>query len=291
MRISTRTIVTMALLLPLLTGCFGETEGPALPEGPQTLTGLLLPLPISLAYRGSHRFQREPGVDFAYAESNAVNLRRQEGKTVVLRGRLEPNFQVTDPPVFVVESLVAILEEPLKTFSAPSLGIAFEAPESWRVEIGSGSVRIIVPNLVEPLIEITREALLSEPTGEPVVLDRQRALLVRFESDGSERITLPRGSSAMVFYFRPQDPTRLEQLSKQWAAFLESVSLSGKSSAPSSVKTESGMGVGTGTGAGLPPATESLPCGGPAGILCPAGFYCAVENLAENIGHCRPLGQ
>jgi hypothetical protein len=277
------------VIVGLLWACTTTENLPPLPEGPQTLTGVLLSTELSLSRRGTHLFQVENDTSGEpyFAESSTVPLRRYEGKTVLLRGRFERNVSPEDPAVLVVEAIEAVLEETTKHWSVASLRLSFDAPDSWRVDIQDERVDMSVSSLLSPLVTVEREDLPEEiPAGEPIVIDRIRATLRASEGTDAEEVLIEQDDKLLRLRFDPHGSEHRETLHRQWRALLATIDLTGTGGSASASSRAVPTPVPSGSGA--TPGTVSA-CGGPAGILCPAGFYCQVENLQENIGRCEPL--
>ena len=83
-----------------------DTGASCPPQGPQTLTGTVVPTTISTSRRGTHVLKAS-GEDIAYLESSTVNLREFQGRSTALRGHYERNIDPEDLPVLVVESIVS----------------------------------------------------------------------------------------------------------------------------------------------------------------------------------------
>ena len=43
------------------------------------------------------------------------------------------------------------------------------------------------------------------------------------------------------------------------------------------------------TGSLIKPKSTGVPCGGPAGVLCPDGHYCIIEDFEDGVGKCAKL--
>ncbi len=83
-------IVVLVMVLALCaylvwSGSTNQANSQVLPQGPQTLTGTLIPAELSLTRRGTHVLKVD-GDDVAFVESAAVNLRRS-------RRLISPLFQ------------------------------------------------------------------------------------------------------------------------------------------------------------------------------------------------------
>jgi hypothetical protein len=81
----------------------------------------------------------------------------------------------------------------------------------------------------------------------------------------------------MYFTLTPEINGKTYATPAEFRRFLQSVIFQKKSSS-SAATTMSGSN-----------ASAGIPCGGTAGILCPAGQYCEITDSATNIGRCRSV--
>lgn len=266
-----KTASFLMLCLVLLSACGGPDDTTPLPEGIQTVTGVIVPAEISLVRRGTHLL-RIDGEDTYYMESSAVSLRRYEQKEVVLKGVLEQNADPEALPVLVVGQIVEVLEDTMKDWQLRSLGLSLQAPELWEGVVQEGTTEFRTAGIEHPILVITAEETDEEPTGITVVIDDKRAVRQVDEVTGNQTVYVPREEDMLVLTFSPGETEMADSLRTEWLRLLKTIDLDSRS-----VDTPS-----TGTGSGAP-------CGGPAGILCSPGQYCDVTHLEENIGICRPL--
>ena len=112
-------VATSILFCIVLSACQKPIE-PTLPLGPQTLTGSLSPVELSLTRRGTHII-RKNGDDIAYVESSTLNLRSFEGMDVTVDGTLERNTTAAALPVLVAKN-ITLLTEPSDLILAGRLG-------------------------------------------------------------------------------------------------------------------------------------------------------------------------
>lgn len=84
--------------LLVLASCSTREERPVLPEGEQTVEGILEPVELSLVRRGTHLLTQN-GDGVFYVESSAVSLREFEGMKVSVRGLLSENADTSFLPV------------------------------------------------------------------------------------------------------------------------------------------------------------------------------------------------
>jgi hypothetical protein len=228
-----------------------------------------MPTEISLLKRGTHVLRRD-GVDVYLVESPSVNLRPFEGKDVQIRGVLERNADPSLLPVLVATS-VAALEEASRPLELPSFHLQSTIPRTWVVESDGKRVSLRDGSSTGTLLTIAREGDTAFPAsgGVPFQLDGRRAMRIANDQTGEENIFVLTPDGVVSFHWNPG--AGKEETSKQgWYTFLNDLRFSSMS------------GVSTFSGSG-----SLAPCGGPAGILCPVGEYCAITDRENNIGRCR----
>ena len=255
----------------VLAGCGSEEPLAPLPEGVQTLSGVLLPADISLIRRGSHVL-RQNGQDVYYVESSVVNLRSYENALVTLRGVLARNVDSNHLPVLVAESLVDF-ERNTTEVTFDDFSFIATVPRAWSsVRRGQSTVLVGDDGIAVVTISWMDAAALEE--GSATVIASKPAR--RLRNGSIETIRLPVNDQALQLRFAPEsdDP----ELRDKWDQFLSSIHIISTSSSSSASSRPR-----TGTG------SQFIPCGGPAGILCPSGSYCAITDFEENIGVCRGL--
>lgn len=272
-RLTVFLLSTLALgSLLLVVGCGEEpAPPPPLPTGVQTMTGVLLSTELSVTKRGTHVL-RVAGKPVCFVESTIVNLRSFEGKEVQLHGTFAYN---TDPlllPVLVVTSATPI-EQETRNLPLPSLGITCTIPTDWGMTTQGSAILFLPANATIPLVSVKREKGSTLPSGAPFLLAGKHGVRTTNANTGEETIAVLAEDTVLTFHWFPPLKNPSDELRAQWSAFLASIRFSESSSsrAPS-----------TGSGVGMP-------CGGTAGILCPSGEFCAIEDVEENIGHCRKV--
>ncbi len=264
-------------------GCGGGNDlPPPLPVGMQTLTGTLLPTEISLLRRGTHVLQVD-GKDVYFVESEKENLRNFERKLVTLEGTVFPNVDTSFLPVLVVSRIVDVLEEKSRGWDVQSLRLRIEVPESWEGQLSDGRAAFRPHGSSGAIVTIERKdtSPVDLRDAEPVVVGSARALRVTDTQTGAQTIVLEQAGGALVFSFLPQNSEQNERFRENWNAILSTVAFSGSEQGGQ----QNGEQSSTGTGA----VNGGEPCGGPAGILCPSGSFCDIQNLQENIGVCRKM--
>ncbi len=262
--------LTTLIAVVFLNGC-SKKPTVTLPTGPQTLTGALSPVDLSLTRRGTDVL-RQNGRDVYYVESTMVNLRTFEGMDVEITGLLEENSDPRALPVLVATK-AKIIQQPSHPWTVPSLHLTFSAPLSWNGEVFDDGVSFTETGSTTTLLSVHRASLGSLPAGTPLVVGGQRA--VRASAGSGVVVYVQNGTDIIVIALDKSlsDPTGKEPV-QSVLQMLKSIIFSAPSSRPS-------------TGSGI--MVTGSPCGGAAGILCPGGSYCAVTDTVQGIGVCRPL--
>lgn len=260
----------------ILSSCSGKEEV-VLPVGPQTLTGALSSVELSLTRRGTH-ILRLNGRDVYYVESNMINLRTYEGMDVSIEGALEKNSDPASLPVLVAKK-VTLVEEPSHAWTVPALHLTFSAPLQWHGDVFDDGISFTQTGSTLSLLKILRSSLAELPTGTPLVVGGQRA--VRIDTSSGQVIYVQNGKDILAITLdKSLQGTSGKEPVKSVLHILKSFAFTNTSS------SGSGAIIGTGTG-----AVAGSPCGGAAGILCPSGSYCAITDQAAGIGVCRLFAQ
>ena len=257
-----------------LAACSSATL-PPLPSGDQTITGILKSAELSAVRRGSHLIEQD-GVNVYYAESSLINLSEYKGKMTTLRGVFEHNTDPQDLPVLVVESIVDV-EETTTEHTLHDLKVRLYAPVHWKRVKREGKHQFrVVEDAEDPLLVVWQEqgALLPDG-GVPIVVDATRATRLIDELSGVHIVAVKRKGNILHFRFSPGTRLSADRLLEDFIELLQSVELL------NGVSTTQEPTFGTGS--------LSSPCGGAAGILCPAGSFCDIQDFEENIGRCRKL--
>ncbi len=263
----TRTaLITLALLL--LSACGGSSPAPLSGE-PLTATGTLVPAQLSRMHRGTHMLEIN-GENTYYVESSAIALQQYEGQIVGLHGVLSYN---TDPKDLLVLKVDKVLQAPVQgnLLSLPDYKLSLTLPEGWIKTDGKDGVALSASGSL-PVIIITKTNAMPED-GISLLLGGRTALR-SLDADGNEQIVVD--SPAGFVQIKTFPKVASGALISSASAILHSMRFSATAQTSSAA-------VPSGTGASL------QPCGGPAGILCPGGSYCAITDSATNVGICRSL--
>lgn len=285
-----------ASLLLALSACGHPPR--VLPQGEQTVSGLVKPAQISLLRRGTQVLVQN-GAEIAYLESKTVDLHVYEGRVVEVTGTYEHNTDDQDLPVIVVTAVQGGSSD-VRTYVIPALGVSIDVPREWKGTIAgtdaqftaSGALRPLLSLFLEDVSSASASSLTSEVTTDTLTIDGHRAVRLKNGVTRTQRITVdlqPLGAStepakALVILFTPLQEEEVDQ--PAWDAvvadILASVKFTDGGSSSSSSAAATSVAPLSGSGAGMP-------CGGTAGILCPAGMYCQITDTADNVGRCTPL--
>lgn len=269
-----RLVLTGLSLSLLLSACGGQKAAP-LPEGPVTETGTLVPAQLSRLHRGTDILQIN-GVDTYYVESTTVSLRDYEGQQVGLHGTLSLNTDPKDLPVLLVDQVNGNAQTG-QDIQLPDYQMTLSLPENWMQTQGKDGVALSTTASGSlPVLVITRAETMP-PDGVSLLIGGRTAIRST-DASGDEQITVdgPSGFVKITTFPSAASGTTLSEAS----AILRSIRFAGSQTSSFSSK-QTGTGTTTG-GAGTP-------CGGPAGILCPAGSYCAITDATQNIGTCMTI--
>lgn len=246
-----------------------DTPLSVIPEGQQTLTGVLLPVPISLSRRGTHALM-EDKKEVALVESTTVNLRDVEGVEVVVTGHFERNTDPKALPVLVASG-VTLVNLQMRSWQLPVQHISLDAPVGWNPTFMPDGARFSETGGTV-FLAVSTTALTTLPDADQISAGGRPAALVH--GSGAQTLYIQNGSMVIALEFA-DDIAGSDALIKR---IIRGITFLSSSSAPT-VPSGSG-GVATG-----------VPCGGAAGILCPSGQYCEITDTVSNIGRCRTVKQ
>ncbi len=288
--------------LALLSAC-GTPPPVAIPEGVQRVSGTLERAELSLSRRGTHLL-RQQGVALYFVESSQVNLRMQEGRDVELQGIVELNTDPKELPVLVVERVLRGAEEGVKSWTVASLGVSLDVPKSWQGTAEAKSMRFTRSGSALPILRVFQESsadltfdwtTLKAATGselvvEPVVIDGHKGASVYSAQKKAMNVHVDLGQAAagrvtqllltLEFQLDPRVDPEVEL--RDFKRIAQSLRFGPASRAPSSAAAGSAAST-------IGSADEGKPCGGPAGVLCPAGLYCQITDVVSNIGKCKKI--
>ncbi|OGJ56617.1 hypothetical protein A3D88_02455 [Candidatus Peribacteria bacterium RIFCSPHIGHO2_02_FULL_52_16] len=293
--------VAIILSVLFLAGCKEVVVD--LPEGIQTVEGTIEDAAISLVRRGTHVLTNN-GKDLYLLESATVDLRDYVGSRATVKGKVQANTDAKWLPVLTVEEITEQSEgQTVHVFSA--LGISLQVPATWQLHIqGSGSI-FNLPGSLQPILTIMEEdfedipydffgdSSTEEKEMTPVIIASKRALRVTEKSTGILSIHIDRGISTaatkkrvITIQFTPENPEDAKASHELFLRIIQSLKFTGEARSSASTAASKGTDTSSSAGSDSSPAAGK-PCGGPAGILCPTGFYCDVQDLQTNIGKCK----
>ena len=264
----------LLLLSFVLVSCSRDIPTP-LPQGVQTISGLLLPAELSMVRRGTHVLTQN-GEELYFVESSLITLRAYERKIVTLRGTLEHNVDDKLLPLLIVDSVVDS-ESTVQEKDISHLRLSLSVPKNWTYSYEGGTSFFFVPESSDPVLVLSEQDAPEEfPFGVSIVVDGSPAVRIINEQTGTQAVYVRHGERMLTLLFTAGRSEHAETLREEWLSVLASIELHEKNLPPTDTPT--------GTG-----ATAGMPCGGPAGVLCPAGQYCEVTDTERDIGTCRGL--
>jgi len=255
----------------------------ALPEGVQTLTGTLIPAELSLKRRGTHLLDVN-GRNVAFVESTTVNLRSFELTTVGVTGSFERNTDPADLPVFIATS-VRPVEIPAHSVDVPSVGLTVRVPMEWNMKTFDDGVSFSLTGATTPFLRIMKTSLTRLPSeGRPILVGGYDA--VRVDGKDGQAVFVQSGRVILSFTWTSRDDSQ----DAAFAQLLRTAVVRGNGSSSSATTMTGGIFVLPSTSSAGSAASLSgpRPCGGPAGVLCPAGTYCNVTET-DGVGTCVSL--
>lgn len=263
LRIASLLTVTFAL-----SACGSST--PSVYVGPVSQTGTLVSTGVSLIRRGTHVLKVD-GKSFYYLESKNENLQAFDNQRVFLEGVSEANTYAEYLPVVVVSKIKALdSSTTTHTWKVPALNMSIVTPDDWVGSIEKNTVTFRLKETNEPLLTIMQKNDTALPQGKPLRLAGKAGVKIDRDKNAQD-IYLPDGNRILTLHFTPPD-TAPSSLLDAYATTLATLTFLTSSSSSALHPT-------TGSGAGMP-------CGGPAGVLCPSGFYCDIQDTKLNIGKC-----
>lgn len=269
--VSLLTVAVLASGLFLLQGCSTGTQN--IPTGVQTLSGSLQPVDLSLTRRGTHVLLQD-GRQVYYVESSAVNLREFEGMDVVVTGSVEKNLGDEYLPVLVAtdvkENIVPSRDEEIAL-----LNIKLKVPTDWVSQEFDDGVSYSRTVAGPSVLKLYKSTMAYLPSGTPLVIGGERAVRIQKSGSGTVLLHVQHGKDFFTINYAPIDGMSDVDLLR----VLKSISFTNKFSSSSAGSGAIVVPSGSGSQAGMP-------CGGEAGILCPAGSYCSITDTATGIGHC-----
>ncbi len=269
--------LTTALAATITLGACTKDDGPKIDYGPTSATGTLIKAENSLVRRGSHILVVE-NVKKYFVESRTQNMADLEGQTVYVQGTLEANTSKSDLPVLVAESVKRSHgDEDLHRFEIPTLNIRIGVPQTWEGSIKNKVATFMLPGETNPLLTIRLMSGTTLPPGGTSIFIKNRRG-TRIEGQGnSEDVYILEKDTVIELHF---DPAMQQQLKTEEDGAVVASQFERALGTLSFLTDKESITQVTGSGAGTP-------CGGAAGILCGAGYFCNITDLENQIGQCK----
>ena len=270
-------ILVSLLAVLLLTSCGGGEDITNI-LGAYTATGTIAQTGASLYRRGTHQLLMSGHPRF-FLESKTVDLNSFAGKRVAIRGEVSPNTHKKFLPIFRVDevNIVGDIEEvDVQEYTVSSLRLSLEAPRNWVSDLSDGRLTFSLPEESGPFVAVELRVVDLFPEGLHIRIDGQNGVRIVDEEAGVHTVFVDTGADdATLFIFAPKGDESA-QLRDAFYTMLRSVDFDEVENTETSEDPEDISGSG-------------IPCGGPAGVLCPEGEYCKVKEIDTGIGNCRSL--
>ncbi len=258
-------------------GCTTKLPDQA-PLGSISATGSLIPADISLIRRGTHILLVN-GKKAYFVESKTENLVDFEGQTVHILGRAEENSVKNELPILIVTTLTSV-QGGTHTWEIPALDLRIAVPELWKASMQMSIVHFVLPSEEIPLLTVTLAGSGSMPMkAAAYYLTGHRALRSVSATGGTIDVFIQNRSSVLHLHLDTasqksmQNVDDIKELERAFENALERLQFLSDSEKMTTL-----------SGSGIPP-----PCGGPANIVCRAGYFCDVTDAEAKIGVCRRL--
>ncbi|MDO8648154.1 MAG: hypothetical protein Q7R81_00035 [Candidatus Peregrinibacteria bacterium] len=306
--------INMRILLPSIAvsvvlslfACTKPLPLPPLPEGEQSAMGILTPVPISLVRRGTHVLLQgeEP---LYYVESPTVNLGPFENRTVRMRGTIVRNTDPYDAPILLVSEVSLVEGEEVRTLTLSPFHMTINVPSTWSMEDSDDTVTFRSGSGSDPVLTLAEELRRDLPAKSSfeiipgqeimaILVGARRSLLLLDTTTGWQKLFIDPGSHPdtleklpiITLLYSPTESTSAKEAKETMLRILNSVRFHFRN--PPSSRSSAGsnsIGADRGSSASGTPNAQGTPCGGPAGILCPAGYFCEITDLQTSIGKCR----
>ena len=177
-----------------------------------------------------------------------------------------------------------------------ALNVSLAVPRSWHAEIKGTQATFTTSGSSFPALIVRKESVEDLPFNfhtlagssatlhlTPLVISGKKAVRVVQDPAGSEAIHIEIPSTENVLTLSFPSPVLVDAALA--SKILQSLHLSAVHTSSPGKMSAQGSLPGTSSG----PSAEGKPCGGPAGILCPGGYFCQVTDPAEDIGICKKL--
>lgn len=267
-----------AFLLVVVASCSFESE-PDLPQGVQTMTGRLIPVSLSVTRLGTHALTQD-GEPVYLVESSKADLRDYEGVDVVVTGLIERNTDPKALPVLVASGVV-LVDQPTKMWQVEPLMLSLDVPEEWSMMEFDDGVQFSLTGSDLVQLKVHSSALTELPPGTITQVAGRKAS--RTTVSGTHVVYVQNGR-LIIAISRPVDPEANQKIAEaEFNRILRSVKFVGQTTSSRATTSAGASQTSAAT------STQGVPCGGPAGVLCPSGQYCEVTDHENGIGRCRSL--
>lgn len=261
-----------------IVACTGTQKTSTNPSGPITATGTIVPAELSLTRRGTHTL-RIDGIDRYLVESKTMPLQQYDGKEVGIIGTIEANTHLNSLPVIIVSTISAINEETTgqRIWNVPSMNLRITTSDRWQGIMHGGNVSFSLKNSPEVIATVTVASGSTLPDGQSLIIRNRRAVRRHsddiprrdvFISDRNNSIHLSLDLSGIAPGMTTEEKT---VLISEFDAMVQAVTF----------LSDASMSM-------APPSADSdRICGGSAGLLCDAGYFCNVRDTTTQEGVCR----
>lgn len=274
MRISVVGVAGVALVVVLSLSMVGCGKQKTLVSfGPVSESGMLTATGVSLTRRGTHILTAQGGAQY-FLESKTKNLHAFIGHRVMVKGEREPNIYATDLPVIVVAD-IASLDGAIgpHEWKIPALEMTLSVPSQWRATLSKNTATFSVSGSQLPsALTIVKSDGTSLPAdGERVVIGGRNAVRKNPQGGEMKEVIILGNSGLLTLRFNRRAFANEATATTQIQSILASIRFDAAHSSTSAVPTTT---------------TATTPCGGSAGILCPQGYFCQVDDRVTGIGKC-----
>ncbi|MBP7114053.1 MAG: hypothetical protein KBA40_01220 [Candidatus Peribacteraceae bacterium] len=269
--------LSAAILTISLLGACTRDEGPGIAYGPTSATGTLIQAENSLIRRGSHILVVD-GEKKYFVESRTQNMSDLEGQTVFIDGTLEQNSVKTELPVLVATTVKRSFgDEDLHRFEIPTLNIRLGVPQTWAGSIKNKVATFMLPGESLPILTIRlMSGSTLPPGGTAIFVKNRRGTRIDAQGNAADVFILEKDSVIELHF----DPATQEQLKTEEDGAIVASQFERAISTISFLTDKDVTTPTSGSGAGTL-------CGGAAGILCGAGYFCNITDIEHQIGQCK----
>ncbi|PIP65414.1 hypothetical protein COU77_03280 [Candidatus Peregrinibacteria bacterium CG10_big_fil_rev_8_21_14_0_10_49_16] len=237
------------------------------PEGALEVHGVLQRAELSAVRRGTHVLYQDGDI-VLYVESPTIGLQAYEGQDIYLVGTVEKNVDDSDVHVLVVTE-VRGQSDAEKEWVIPALSVTFHAPSAWVRHGDRSRVYFTESGSFLPIVGIDSSTDPLPFSGDFLVVDGIPAVRVFHEEHGGQQVYIEREKDGLVVTLT-QGGAEDAAVRSAFLRLLRTMDIDG-GGVSNSPRFSSG---------------SLMPCGGPHGLLCPEGEFCAFSSLGEETGIC-----